>query len=101
MADIFKDIDLLPKLYLGLGLGALTIIVPYILSILSSIRLSRRLSKFPFVNKKWDAAAKKHFQTSAEEIIQEGARLVGDNVTILRRMGADLWNYRQKEGRSF
>ncbi|CAG8952528.1 hypothetical protein HYFRA_00009632 [Hymenoscyphus fraxineus] len=86
MAGLFKDVDLLPKLFLGLGVGALSLIVPYLLSILSQWNLSRRLSKFPFVNKQWDAAAKAKFHVNAADIIKEGSKLAKGEAFLLNDM---------------
>ncbi|KAG9232275.1 cytochrome P450 [Amylocarpus encephaloides] len=73
----------LPKFYIGLSLTVITLSFPYIASFYSSIRLSRALSRYPWANKTWDAAAKKHFLESADQIIRDGSELAKGNPFLM------------------
>lgn len=66
-------VSMTSKLVLGLA-----VVVAYSIAsrLISSLRLSRALSKYPIVNEKWDAAAKKQFHESADAILAKGVTLV-------------------------
>ncbi|KAH6674999.1 cytochrome P450 [Halenospora varia] len=66
---------LLPKLYLAIGIAALSIAAPYLYNVFSNLRMLKALSRYPIINEKWDAEAKKKFTESAATIVNDGAKM--------------------------
>lgn len=67
---------LLPKLYLAIGIASLSIAAPYLYNVFSNLRMLKALSRYPIINEKWDAEAKKKFTESAATIVNDGAKMV-------------------------
>jgi hypothetical protein len=74
MSSITNGAGLMGKLLLAsVFIAACTIVT----RLISSLKLSAALKKYPMVNEKWDAEAKKAFTLDANSILQKGVEMVG------------------------
>jgi type II secretory pathway component PulF len=70
----YIDTDGLPaKLWAAASIVIICAAVSYLFN---AIRFSKALAKYPIINEKWDAAAKKRFTESAGAILAEGVAMV-------------------------
>ncbi|KAF4634956.1 hypothetical protein G7Y89_g3133 [Cudoniella acicularis] len=63
------------KLYFAASIVLISLSVPYLLKVISGLRLAKALSRYPIINRKWDAAAKKQFTEDAATVVNNGAAM--------------------------
>ena len=73
MEALIHSDSLAIKIGLTIGAVALLALANHFFTVLSN---ARALSKYPIVNEKWDAEAKKKFAECASELLDRGVALV-------------------------
>lgn len=74
MPSLLDGEGVTPKIFLAAALIAVSLVAT---RLFNAFRLSQALSKYPIVNEKWDAEAKKQFAESAASIMEKGVAMVG------------------------